>query len=245
MINKYFGINLEFNRSVINNAIIDNIIANKAGYICVVDSNVLTISQKNNFYKDIINNSLVNTCDGSSIALFAGLIHNKDFRVFNGPEIFNYYIEKPYKQLLLGSSDLAISKIKNILTSKGIENSNVYGLSLPFAEVNEFNYEQIASYINKLSPEIIWVSLGAPKQEFFMNRLKPHLNKGIMFGIGAAFNFYIGEIKSLKFKIGALNFIWVSRLISEPKKQLNRIVPFLVILPKILINEYYLKIIKK
>ena len=40
--------------------------------------------------------------------------------------------------------------------------------------------------------DIIWVALGAPKQEIFMNRLKPHLKKGVAIAIGAAFNFYSG-----------------------------------------------------
>ncbi len=51
--------------------------------------------------------------------------------------------------------------------------------------------------INDDEPDIIWVSLGAPKQEKFMNLLLPYLNKGVMFGFGAIFNVY-AEMPNLK-----------------------------------------------
>ena len=77
---KYFNIFLEFSQ-IIFNSTIANAIDNKIkGYVCVVDGNVLAHSIKNEFYKDIINDALVNSCDGSSIALLAGKIHKQNFR---------------------------------------------------------------------------------------------------------------------------------------------------------------------
>ena len=71
---------------------------------------------------------------------------------------------------------------------------NIQAISLPFMPVENFDYQSIANKINKIEPDIIWVSLGAPKQEIFMNKIKPLLNHGVLFGIGAAFNFYIGKL---------------------------------------------------
>ena len=64
--------------------------------------------------------------------------------------------------------------------------------TLPFRKVDEFDYQGIAQMINEDGPDIIWVSLGAPKQEMFMNRLQPYLHRGVMFGFGAIFNFNAG-----------------------------------------------------
>ena len=234
---KYFGVKLEFDhfrlREVIENSINNNI----KGYVCIVDANVLTIAQKNKIYCDIINNSIVNSCDGSSIAMLAGFIHRQKFRALNGPEIFSYYIEKKYNQLLLGSTEETLNKIKEILKTKGIHNSNISLLTLPFKLVNEFEYVEIAKKINELKPDIIWVSLGAPKQELFMFKLQSLLSKGVMFGIGAAFNFYIGKIALPNTNVGALKFIWVSRIFSEPNKQLTRILPYLKLIPRLYLDE--------
>ncbi len=65
-------------------------------------------------------------------------------------------------------------------------------LELPMTDVYSFDYQSIAKQINEDAPDLIWVSLGCPKQEQFMQRLLPYLNLGVMFGSGALFNFYCG-----------------------------------------------------
>ena len=76
--------------------------------------------------------------------------------------------------------------------------------------------------------------LGAPKQEEFIKRLIPKLDKGLLFGTGAALNFYFNRIKNRKFSIFGLRFIWLERIFLEPKKQINRIIKFIKVLPKII-----------
>ena len=63
--------------------------------------------------------------------------------------------------------------------------------------VESFNYDLISQKINDTKPDFIWVGLGAPKQEIFMSKLEPFINKGLMIGVGAAFNFYNGTIKEV------------------------------------------------
>jgi N-acetylglucosaminyldiphosphoundecaprenol N-acetyl-beta-D-mannosaminyltransferase len=234
---KYFNVSLEFDHPRLKHVIESHILENKKGYVCIVDANVLTIAQKNSNYCEILNNSIINSCDGSSIALLAGIIHKKKFTALNGPDLFSYYIEKNYKQLLLGSDDDTSNKIKTKLKTKGFDDSNISVLSLPFMAVADFDYFEIAKSVNKLKPDIIWVSLGAPKQEFFMNKILPYINHGIMFGIGAAFNFYIGKIALPTIKVGRMKFIWLSRILSEPKKQLSRIIPYILLLPRLYMTE--------
>ena len=59
-------------------------------------------------------------------------------------------------------------------------------------DVESFNYLEISKLINQNKPDIIWIGLGAPKQEVFMSKLLPHIDSGLMLGVGAAFNFYSG-----------------------------------------------------
>jgi N-acetylglucosaminyldiphosphoundecaprenol N-acetyl-beta-D-mannosaminyltransferase len=234
---KYFNIFLEFDHTLFYNTIQNTIKNNNKGYVCVVDANVLTMAQKNLVYQEVLNNALINSCDGSSIAMMASWLHKENFNALNGPEIFGNYIEKNYKQLLLGSTPNITDRIKKVLVSKNLDTSHLEMLSLPFASVEIFDYQSIADEINHISPDIIWVSLGAPKQELFMNKILPYLNRGVLFGIGAAFNFYIGELNTPRFKIGGLSFIWLNRLIKEPKKLIRRLLPYLAIMPSLYFNE--------
>lgn len=234
---KYFDINLEFNHSCFREVIQNAISKNISGYVCIVDANVLTIAQKNCDYRNLLNKSIVNSCDGSSIAMLASLVYNERYRAWNGPDIFNYYLKTKYSQLLLGGNDQILGEIKDKLRKEGFDNSHISLVPLPFTSVENFDYRGIAQIINRINPDIIWVSLGAPKQEFFMNNLQPFLSRGVMFGVGAAFNFHIGRIAMPKFKIGPLRFIWISRILSEPHKQLVRLVPYLKLIPKLYLNE--------
>lgn len=234
---KYFNINLEFDHKVFFEKIDDMIRSKGKGYICVVDANVITIAQKDLKYREILNLSSVNTCDGSSIALLAGKIHKQKFRALNGPEIFQKYIEKDYKQLLLGSTEEISENVKKTLESKNINSDHILALALPFKSVEDFDYKAIAEKIEQINPEIIWVSLGAPKQEIFMSKLLPYIKSGVMFGIGAAFNFYNGDLNLPDFRIGALKFIWLNRLFQEPKKIFGRLKDYVLIIPKLYFDE--------
>jgi N-acetylglucosaminyldiphosphoundecaprenol N-acetyl-beta-D-mannosaminyltransferase len=233
----YFNVSLEFDRLRLRQ-VVENAIKNKLkGYVCIIDANVLSIAQIDEKYRDVLNKSIVNTCDGSSIAMLAGFIHGQKLRAWNGPDIFGYYIEQKYKQLLVGSTDDTLNEIKDILNKKGVDNSHVSLYSIPFLSVEEFDYIGIANRINEFNPDIIWVSLGAPKQELFMNKLEPYIFRGVMFGIGAAFNFYTGKIPMPSANIGALKFIWISRILTEPRKQLSRIIPFIKLIPSLYLSE--------
>jgi len=234
---KYFNIFLEFNHQIFNRTIENAIIDYRKGYVCVIDANVLTMAQTDFTYRQVLNAAFINPCDGSSIATLAGWVHNRKFMAFNGPEIFENYIEQDYRQILLGSTQETTDRIKEVLQRKNCNADHLQAISLPFLPVESFDYKTIADSINSLNPDIIWVSLGAPKQEIFMNKILPYLNQGVMFGIGAAFNFYIGDLQVPQFKLGSLRFIWLNRLFNEPKKLIKRLLPFIIIIPKLYFEE--------
>jgi len=97
----------------------------------------------------------------------------------------------------LGSTPEILDSLKEQLQIIDPRISNMHFMSLPFMSAEEFDYNNIAEEINLLQPDIIWVSLGAPKQEKFMYYILPKLKQGIMFGFGAILNFYSG-MKNLK-----------------------------------------------
>jgi len=234
---KYFNVFLEFDHPLLHQTIHDTINNHQKGYVCVVDANVLTMAQRNIPYRKVLNDALINSCDGSSIAMLAGWAHHKKFRALNGPELFEHYIETSYQQLLLGSTPETTDRIKEVLKARKLDTTHLQTLSLPFIPVEDFDYPAIAAEINQHAPSIIWVSLGAPKQEIFMHNILPYIKQGVLFGIGAAFNFYIGELNVPKLKIGGLRFIWLNRLVNEPKKLIRRILPYIAIMPKLYFEE--------
>ena len=226
-----FNIHLEFDHDKFRYEINKAIAENRAGYVCVVDGNVLSQTHMKLWYRDVVRGAFVNTCDGGFIAKMCNDIYGTHYTAFNGLDVFAEYIEKPYKQMLVGNTEETYNLINAKMKEHGKSDSTLLYQPLPFVPVKEFDYEEIAQTVNRLEPDIIWVSLGAPKQEIFMSKLLPLLNKGVMFGIGAAFNYYVGILNEPKARIGAVRFIWLVRLFEEPKKQWRRCWNFLKVIP--------------
>ena len=95
--------------------------------------------------------------------------------------------------------------------------------------------------VNNDGSDIIWVALGAPKQEIFMSKLKPYLKRGVMIAVGAVFKFYSGgaDVKRAPEWVVKAHLEFVYRIFSEPKKQIKRCAWILVTLPGLLLNEIY------
>jgi N-acetylglucosaminyldiphosphoundecaprenol N-acetyl-beta-D-mannosaminyltransferase len=82
--------------------------------------------------------------------------------------------------------------------------------------------EKIIQMINIANPDFIWVSLGGGRQENWMRDHFIKLNKGIMVGVGAAFRFYLKEIKRAPYIFQRLGLEWLFRLIQQPRKMFIR-----------------------
>ena len=231
-----FNIHIEFDSDVFKATVEKYIQEKKKAYVCVVDANVITIAQKDLKYREIVKNATINTCDGSSISKMVNMIYGTHYHAFNGPEAFEYYIEKPYKHLLVGNTREKVEQIKEFVNQKGVD-VDLQHLDVPFVPVDQFDYEGLAAQINEIKPDIVWVSLGAPKQETFISNIFPYVNQGVFFGIGAAFNFYTGDLHNNKKEIGGLRFIWLERIFKEPKKQLKRVGGYLMQMPKMFLEE--------
>ena len=236
---QYFNINLEFNTKVVDCTIKKAILDKKKGYVCVIDGNVLATTHVDFKFREIINNGLVNLCDGSSIALLAGKIHKQKFNTYTGPDIFAKYVNENYKQYFLGNTKENLDRIKNRFTELGYDIARYKFESLPYKNVEDFDYITIAKNINSFSPDIIWVSLGAPKQEIFISNLYPFIDRGILFAIGAAFNIYLGDLENKRTSsvFRRIHLEWLFRIFKEPKKQIGRVIFFLKYLPAIVFEE--------
>lgn len=236
---KYFGVNFLFDRSkclsIVNNAIKER----QKGYVCVVDGNVLCISSRNDEYNALINDSLFSVCDGGSITVMIDMLYDKKINKYTGPELLLGLTGMGYKNLFLGNTKDVLSEIKKYMLGRGVDERNIVLKELPFLNVNEFDYDKIGDDINKISPDIIWVSLGAPKQEVFMSKLISYINSGVMIGIGAALNMVLDEEKNKRAPMIMRNMglEWFYRILKEPKRIGVRAIKYLFQMPSIIISE--------
>ena len=236
---KYFNIKYEFDKSVVHDNINIAVKKNSTQYICVADANILQQVATDIDYRDVVNGSMFSICDSSWVPLFLKQIYGIEREHYCGSMIFKDIIEKKqYRQFFMGTSEEILIALQRNLTEidPSIENMTFY--ELPYCNVGDFDYQEIATMVNKDNPDIIWVALGAPKQEIFMSKLKPYLNRGVMIAVGAAFKFFSGlEEKRAPVWMQKMHLEFAYRLLSDPKKQFLRCYQILVSLPGVLREE--------
>lgn len=236
----YFNVGLEFEKDRVDCVIQSAIADGQPGYVCSVESNNLTFANTHAEFLDVLNGALVNICDGSVLALMLGKLHRAPLKPYIGADLFISYINKQrYKQYFLGNTRAVLDGLQHQMSKIDPQLKSAPFVELPFRSVEDFDYMSIAEGINRVSPDIIWISLGAPKQEYFMNQLKPFLKRGVMFGVGAVFNFYsgVGPVKRAPLFMRKLKLEWLYRAFEEPHKNIPRYWRFIKILPGLLVAE--------
>ncbi|NQU39387.1 MAG: WecB/TagA/CpsF family glycosyltransferase [Lentisphaerae bacterium] len=76
--------------------------------------------------------------------------------------------------------------------------------------------------INASKADILWVGLGAPKQERWMAAHVDAIQVPIMIGVGAAFDYHSGNVKWAPKWIRTLGLEWAYRLAHEPQRLWRR-----------------------
>lgn len=239
----FFNIRFEFDKKRVSE-LIDNRLSILGGdYICVADGNILSMVHASEEYKNIINNSLFSICDSSYVPIYLRWIYGINRDQYSGSDIFyNIIKDRKYRMIFLGTKQSTLDCLQKELSKINPDVKKMTFQELPFKDVNDFDYPSIAEMIKKDKADIIWVALGAPKQEYFMAKLKPYLDYGVMIAVGAAFNFFSGQnVKRAPEWMIKNHLEFCYRIYSEPKKQLKRCWRILSSLPSIFFSECKVK----
>ena len=236
---KYFNIRYEFDKAVVQERIAQMTEEQGTGYICVADANILQQVHNDLDYRKVVDGAMFSICDSSWVPVFLMWIYGIRREHYCGSMIFKDVIEmKRYRQFFMGTSTEVLTALKGNLAKIDPAVEEMMFYELPFRDVNDFDYPAIAEMVNRDNPDIIWVALGAPKQEIFMSKLQPYLHRGVQIAVGAAFKFYSGlEEKRAPEWMRRMHLEVLYRIYAEPKKQWARCKQIICTLPRIFREE--------
>lgn len=126
---------------------------------------------------------------------------------------------KPLTHYFLGGSQGCLEKLIAFFLS---QNPNIQisgarnGYFAPEEESSIFNE------INQLSPDFIWIGLGTPKQQAWIDKYKARIHRGILFAVGFAFDVNAGTKPDAPGWMQKLGLTWLFRIASEPRRLLGR-----------------------
>jgi len=165
--------------------------------------------------------------DGMPLVWFSALIGKKLPERVTGVDLVSSLVskasEKRLKIYFMGGktevTPIAVSKLQSTFPDFILA-----GISTPPAgfENNEKENTVLLNTINQSSPDILFVALGAPKQEIWAYRHREKLNAGVIVAVGGAFDFLAGAIRRAPKFVQTLGLEWLWRLIHEPTRLWKR-----------------------
>ena len=194
-------------------------------YICFSNVHTSVMGRENPEYKEVLNSSVFTFADGSPIAklqqkegyIGAERVAGPDFM----EHMFRDTTDGKVSHFFYGSSEETIEKLRDNLL-KNYPRINIAGMySPPFRALSEEEDAEHVKMINDSGADIVWIGLGAPKQEKWMLAHKDKIN-GVMMGVGAGFDFHGGTIKRAPVWIRKIGFEWLYRLFQDPERLFKR-----------------------
>ena len=118
----------------------------KGGYVCVSNMRMVMYADKHPEYAELMENSFMNLPDGMPLTWCGRWWGVKTCQPNMRPELFQNmlaYSDNSLKHYLLGNTQDVLDEIVSKYNT-GYQNKIVGAYSLPFAKVDEFDYEGIA-----------------------------------------------------------------------------------------------------
>jgi N-acetylglucosaminyldiphosphoundecaprenol N-acetyl-beta-D-mannosaminyltransferase len=194
--------------------------------VAICNANTLVRSVKNSDIRDIVNSFDIKTPDGFPVAKALSFLTKRKFSRVDGYKVFlttlSDGIENKKKHYFFGSDEktttLMVKKLNNLFPEILISGYICPEYTSPEKLVSKYKNQLL-----NIDADIVWVSLGFPKQEVFINLLQKEvdLNSNLV-GVGGVFDWVAGTKKKAPEWLANLGMEWFLRLIQDPKRLYKR-----------------------
>lgn len=195
--------------------------------VCFVPTNSILAARKSKFVMDVYNSADVVMCDGVPVQWASRMFGTPLKQRLTGFDFFPHFIQhcaqKKYSVYFLGAKDGVAKKLATQYQSRypGISVAGYY--TPPFAAAfSDDQNKAMLSAINAAKPDVLFVSLTAPKQDIWIHQHLKHLNVKLAIGVGAAFDSEAGSLKRAPIFMQQMGLEWFYRFLQEPGRMFRR-----------------------
>lgn len=215
--------------------------ANEHTHVITINPEMIDIASENQFLKLIFDRAELVIPDGVGIKIALGF-QGIEQEVIPGIEFSKALIslaaQKGYKVAFIGAKQEVLEKAMSNLKNEFPALNVCYTQNGYFSKIEEKN---IIENIKNSAPDMVFVALGAPKQEVFIaeciDAMQHSLKKSAFVGVGGSFDVWSGEVQRAPESYRNLGLEWLYRLLSDPSR-FTRIFPAL---PIFLIKSLFYK----
>ena len=190
--------------------------------VCIANVHTVVTSTRDRTFHSLNANADMLTMDGQPLRWYANLVHRAGIeeRVC-GPELMLRCMDEGqqhgWKHYFLGGREDVLQVLESKLKEK-YPNANIVGaFSPPFRTLSESEDQDMVDQINSVQPDFLWVGLGAPKQEIWIQEHLDRVKVPVQLGVGAAFDFHSGTIKRAPEFMQRSGMEWLYRLYHDKR----------------------------
>ena len=193
--------------------------------VCVANVHMLTEAHWHPEFSSVLKNADIVTPDGMPLVWMLKLMGARDQNRVAGMDILLSLCKlTPQRNIsifFLGSEPEILEKMSRKLKCE-FPNLQIAGMEpLPFRPLTRAEDEALIQKIHDSKAGIVLVSLGCPKQEYWMNQHKDKIH-AVMIGVGGVFPVYAGIHKRAPMWMRNLGLEWFYRLMQEPRRLWKR-----------------------
>ena len=195
----------------------------ETGYICVAATHTVMVCDEDPEFREAVLNSSLTVPDGQPLVwAMNALGGNLTDRVY-GPDLMARYCERAAASgtrmyLYGGRNQGALVQLALNLRRNYPGLKIVGGYSPPFRDLTDEEEDAIVEEINGTRADVVWVGVGAPKQEKWMAQMRPRLDAAVLVGVGAAFDFHAGLVPQAPEWMQSAGLEWLYRMAQEPRR---------------------------
>lgn len=199
---------------------------NKGMQIVTINPEMIKIGKKNDDFGRILNEADLTIPDGVGIKLalkIKGLNQENIPGIEFSQKLISLCALEGFTIGLLGAKEEVVQKASQNLRNEH-ENLNITYIRNGYFNEDEENI--IKEELKAILPKVLFVALGAPKQELLIAKLKKEMPETIFIGVGGSFDVWSGMVKRAPEIYQKLGLEWLYRTVKEPSR-FKRIFPAL------------------
>jgi N-acetylglucosaminyldiphosphoundecaprenol N-acetyl-beta-D-mannosaminyltransferase len=195
-------------------------------YVCVTGVHGVMESQLDEKLLRIHNQAGLVTPDGMPLVWISRARGFHSVSRVYGPDlmlaVFSESVKKGYRHFFYGGNEGVAESLKNRFLEKfpGVQIVGTY--TPPFKPLSDEENIYIVERIQSCAPDIVWVGLSTPKQEYWMAEFIEDLQVPVLIGVGAAFDFHSGKKKQAPLWMQHSGLEWFFRMVTEPRRLWKR-----------------------
>ncbi len=197
-----------------------------ARFITLVNPHSVMLSRRDAEMRRAVRKAWINLPDGVGIIVGARMLSCPQLDRTSGPELMLYLCQNGrqhgLRHYFYGGGAGVAEKLAARLSASfpGLVVAGTH--APPYRSYGADEDQDTIDRINAARPDILWVGLGAPKQESWMARHAGRLDGSVMIGVGAAFDFHSGNKPWCPALLRRGGLEWAYRLCCEPRRLWRR-----------------------